>query len=147
MQILRFLSPPMFNRVRIFLTFFWVSGINIVLGVMMFFWFVPIEPDGPFSDHPILLRLLVTVFSLGFAAIPLFCLLRLWRINPGSIPAEYLQQQQRLLQRLSKAAEPIHKHETPVVCPTCGAKFLLENSVTSAPPVCSFCGTHIPASS
>lgn len=153
MHLLSLLSPRMFKPVRIFLIFFWGFGFAWAIGVMLIFWFAAPVPEGLFADHPTLLRLLATIVALGFAGFFLYCLVRLLRMNPENMSTEQLQRLQQLQpllelqerQRLLKAAEPIRKHEIPVTCPTCKAKFLLEESVTHAPPVCSFCGAHIPA--
>lgn len=153
MHLLSLLSPRMFKLVRIFLIFFWGFGFVLTLGVMLIFWFAAPVPGGLFADHPTLLRLLATIGALGFAGFFLYCLVTLLRMNPENMSTEQLQRLQQLQpllelqerQRLLKAAEPIRKHEVPVTCPTCKARFLLEKSVTHAPPICSFCGAHIPA--
>jgi hypothetical protein len=147
-HLLSLLAPRMFKLVRIYLIFFWGSGFVLALVSLVGFWFAPPVPEGPFADHPMLLRLLTTVIPLGVAGVFLFCLVRHLRMSPENMSAGHLQQLQLLqqLQSLSKPAEPIRKHDAPVSCPTCGAKFLLENSVTHSPPVCTFCGAHIPAS-
>lgn len=153
MHLLSLLSPRMFKLVRIFLIFVWGFGFVLTLGVMLIFWFAAPVPGGLFADHPTLLRLLATIGALGFAGFFLYCLVTLLRMNPENMSTEHLQRLQQLQpllelqerQRLLKAAEPIRKHEVPVTCPTCKAKFLLEKSVTHAPPICSFCGAHIPA--
>lgn len=128
-----------FNVIRIIMTLFGVLFLIVGVTVLVCLWIVPDNFALPLSEIPILFRLLASLFALVFIAFALFWIYMLWRLA-----GEFMETHLKQLQRLQNAAAPILKRSTAVNCPNCGAKFLLENAVASAPANCSFCGGHIP---
>lgn len=124
---------------KVFMSFFGLIFGAIGLIVLAFLWIVPAGENNGFGNPPLVFKLFASCIALAFVGFSALWVTMLWKFFPA------IQTRHPLFEQL-RAFHPgymqtIHKHSTPTACPSCGAKFVLEED--NYPATCSFCGSGL----